>query len=223
MELEKEKLQNECHPLLRKTLELPPKGASSIVLLRHSIRYQIPKGEFGNEIPLTSEGIQLAQELGSWIPKNIGTIFSSRVDRCIQTAENIIKGAKINKKIYPENLLGTPGPFIIDAELVGKLFLELGNIELFQRLFSGEVLAGTQSIQKGVSQLFDHFEQNLKSRYCNYYITHDNIILGVVNYLLGKKGFITNDWPWILEGAVFWKEQEQWFLGWRGKIHSFEL
>ncbi|MGQ9864636.1 MAG: histidine phosphatase family protein [Bacteroidia bacterium] len=56
-------------------------------LIRHADRDPFPEGSLGNEVLLNAQGIQKARQLGAHLKeKKINAIYTSPVERCLQTA-----------------------------------------------------------------------------------------------------------------------------------------
>ena len=82
-----------------KTLDLVPKDKGAVLLLRHSLRNEIPDGTHGLDIPLTPEGVLLAEQWGKDLSWTIGGIKSSPIGRCVQTGNAIISGKGLDCEV----------------------------------------------------------------------------------------------------------------------------
>jgi broad specificity phosphatase PhoE len=73
----------------------PPPPRGGLLVIRHSERYSILSDEEAYTAPLTEKGKIMAHELGMVLAAthHIGEVVSSPVYRCIQTAEEIIRGS----------------------------------------------------------------------------------------------------------------------------------
>ena len=115
-------------------LDRVPEGAAVAIMLRHAERQEIAPGAFGNDVHLTRRGRQSARRLGEGLSsRRPGIVKSSPLPRCTQTADAIIAGAGWKASAAPERLLGDPGPFVVEPELVGRLFLDIGIEEIVRR------------------------------------------------------------------------------------------
>ena len=112
-----------------RTLELlrqAPDGAAVALALRHAEREAIPPCGYGNDVPLTRHGITSSRRLGEALSSRpVAVVRTSPLPRCVQTAENIIAGAGWDSVALPDQRLGAPGPFVMESELAGPLFLEI--------------------------------------------------------------------------------------------------
>ena len=84
-------------------LILIPKDIPIGIVMRHAERFEIKPGEVGFDVPLTEDGKKSAFKLGKehFTDKKL-TVYSSAVGRCVDTGENILQGAKIDKKVSYE-------------------------------------------------------------------------------------------------------------------------
>ncbi|NJN78882.1 MAG: histidine phosphatase family protein [Saprospiraceae bacterium] len=113
------------------------------LLLRHADRDDIPQGSFGNEILLNEKGKQNAQSLGKNLSESkINRIFTSPVERCVQTAEYITKGYGNSVEIIETVALGAPGLHISDEKIAGEFFLEYGFYEMYKRIYARQRNSG---------------------------------------------------------------------------------
>ena len=101
-------------------------ATGATVLLRHAQRDDLPAGEVGDEVPLSTAGRLQATALGSHLGLRLGTVRTSPVLRCCQTAQAILSGASRDEAAATDPLLGAPGPFVIDSAVAWPLFLEYG-------------------------------------------------------------------------------------------------
>lgn len=212
-------------PTMAHSLALVPENVRAALLLRHSIRPPIPPGQYGNEIPLTPEGILLAEELGRQMnSRHIGKVFSSPVGRCIETGRAVLKGSGQNgANVHIDPILSRA--FVRDVTTAGPVFLEHNPIWIVNCLLQNIPVPGMRPIDQGVARIMSAMFGNISdTRPClNLYISHDNIIAAVVYYLLGKRAIDEYDWPWMLEGVFLWYEKPELFLVWRGTKHKPSL
>ncbi len=121
--------------------------------------------------------------------------------------------------------LGVPGPFVVDEEVSGALFLQIGILEIVRRqLTRTEPPAGMRATSEGVDLLLELTAKYLRSRgRLNVYVTHDSILAVLVAYLyrlsVGDIG-----WPDYLDGLLLWRCEERLHFAWRGleqRSHPF--
>ena len=188
---------------------LVPKDKNVALLIRHAHRPEIPKGKYGNEILLSTKGIKQAKEFGEKLPFKINQVFSSPVERCIQTAKYISNKEKINKT----DILSTA--FIKDVSLAGPLFLQKGPLYVTNQLLQSKHVKGMENIETGVKKLM---KLMFSQQGFNIFVTHDNLIALIVYYFLEKKEINDDDWPQFLEGAYLWQEDNKYKMLWRDRI-----
>ena len=150
------------HPLFLKNLRKTSLEHGLILLVRHSIRYPITEGAFGNEIGLTPEGIQLAQQLGRFIHHDIAFILSSPLDRCISTGLAMIEGNDTSLDIQTSKVLGDPGAFVEDEKAAGEYFLKHGILKIVNDLLAENAVPEMKSVKEGYGVLLD-FNNNYVS------------------------------------------------------------
>ena len=195
-----------------------PGLADVALVIRHAEREVIPTGAFGLDVPLTVAGITEAERLGEAIRsfREHFTVVSSRVPRCVQTGEAILRGAGCLGKIALDRRLGDPGPFVVDIDATGTFFLELPVPEIVRRqLHEAEPLPGMRPTADGVEKLLsltaDELENNGR---LNVYVTHD-AILAVLVASLFRLPLAETGWPGYLEGLLLWRSSGRLRFSWR--------
>ena len=178
----------------------PQKG---ILLIRHGPRTS-------PDIPplsamLTKKGILECISLGVKIkelPPNV--IFSSPVQRCVDTGLRIIEGADWNLEVKHSEMLGHPGPFVIGKtnHEVNKLVSfaqENDDWSFLHRHVAGEEVPGMRNRIEGTN----NFLNELYPSFDGYIlcISHDSII-AAITAALGLDG---EPWPEPLEGLIIEK------------------
>ena len=113
--------------------------------------------------------------------------------------------------------LGDPGPFVVDEEVSGALFLEIDILEIVKRqLTQVEPPAGMRATSEGIDLLLGLTANDLRCRgHLNIYVTHDAILAVLVAYLYG----LTVDevgWPGYLDGLLLWRCGQRLHFSWRG-------
>ncbi|NGX38376.1 MAG: Lipopolysaccharide core heptose(II)-phosphate phosphatase [Chlamydiae bacterium] len=180
---------------------MPSKNRQIFILLRHAEREDFQKNTFGDMTPLTTRGKDTAQMLGkkfSQVP--IDAIYTSPLLRCVQTANEFIKGLGNKCPIHFSNILGDPGPFIRDPEKAGSVFLETPLPEILQAIAGGKRLPGMRSMEEGC-KLFLDYTKKMNTR-VSLMISHDSIISLLGAYFFKDKE-VLNYIPGFLEGFRF--------------------
>ena len=191
-------------PSMTRWLAEVPADAPVAVLLRHSVRGPLPRGDAGNAVPLTREGVRLARRLGAVLGDRLHTLHTSPLPRCVQTAEALRSGAEVDVPIVSDRLLGDPGVYVVDARRAWSNWEVLGHEAVVQSLVSGRpTLPGIASPDPAACLLVRHMlavAGDLPG--LHLFITHDFVITVTVARLL-EEPFGREDWPWYLEGAFF--------------------
>ena len=76
-----------------------PTDRPVVLLLRHSVRDDLPPEEAGYTLPITEIGRQLGRELGASLASRLRTLRTSPLNRCVQTAE-VLRRRGWNRSAY---------------------------------------------------------------------------------------------------------------------------
>ncbi|MCE2469466.1 MAG: histidine phosphatase family protein [Dehalococcoidia bacterium] len=207
---------------LTERLHLIPAQADAALLLRHAEREAILPGTFGRDVPLTARGVASAQRLGATLAALRPRISAaaSPVPRCEATAKAMLRGAGLPERTVLDWRLGEHGPFTVDAEASGALFLQVGIREIVRRQLTGaQPPPGMRTTSEGVSILLSLLIDALRSgARLNLYVTHDSI-LAVLVASLYRLPVDEIDWPRYLDAFLLWREANQIHFAWRGLPH----
>ena len=168
-----------------------------VKILRHGEREEHKKGSFGHDLQLTEKGRQEAFCLGQSMRDQLSfDIHTSPILRCVQTAEEILRGAG-KGRIILSNVLGDPGPFVTDCTRAGPVFLEKSVEEIAQALVNQETLPGLSSLEKGANIFLSYISQ--VNHFPCLMISHD-IIICLLACFLSKSKDVKGYMPGFLEG-----------------------
>jgi len=184
-----------------------PQDKAVVVLLRHSVRDELPPGEAGYLLPITEQGHRLASELGNLWSKRLRTLRASPLLRCVQTAEALREGAGGHLSVSPDKLLGDPGAFVLESARAGANWERLGHEEVMAHLVGDpEALPGMAKPDEAARFLVQHMLAATSDEPgLHVFVTHDSLVTATAARMLGKT-LGSDDWPWYLEGAFFWRE-----------------
>lgn len=209
-----------------KLLKIPNKGQNSsfLMFLRHAERDFSEDPLEDIKKALNENGKKQAISLGKEIvilQKNICFIKSSPIERCIETANAILKGAGSREKVIISKILGDPGPFVSDSKVAFQTFIERGIEEIIKRQFEGKQLPGFFETEKGLKTILGEFLRDMKQLDgVGIYISHDAIIAPVLSHLTNDL-ICNNNWIGFLDGFSFYKtEDDGYFLLSRNKRHN---
>lgn len=198
-------------------LGLVPADADAALVLRHAEREEIPPGTFGEDARLTSDGVVEAERLGwSLSGRDLAAIRSSPLVRCLDTAGSVARGAGWDADIVPDRLLGDHGPFVIDPEVAGPLFLEIGMREVVRwQLEGGNPPSGMRPTNEGVELLLNMADGLGQDGLLHVHVTHDAILAVLVGHLYGLNvdGFV---WLGYLDGLLLWRSAGLLQFSWPG-------
>ncbi|NHI94876.1 MAG: histidine phosphatase family protein [Candidatus Lokiarchaeota archaeon] len=205
-----ESLKNNNHP--------------NILLLRHAERdySSDPRDDF--KCLLTEQGKKDAYSFGERLlklNKKIDVIKTSPIKRCVQTAKAIINGAQSDCSIIYSKKLGDPGVFVSDEKIAFKTFLDIGILNLVQKLVNGENLPGLIEINEAVKHFLNEVISDLKEfSGIVLYISHDAIIGSIASYL-SSIPLDSDNWITYLDGPSFYNHEEnKIFMEWNRKNYE---
>ena len=196
-----------------------PAHADAALILRHAEREGIPPRTFGVDVPLTVCGVASAERLGAMLSGIRSSVCAtaSPVPRCESTAKAILRGGGWAEEVALDRILGDPGPFVVDEEVSGALFLGIGILEIVRhQLTCTEPPAGMRPTAEGVGLLLGLTTNELRSRgRLNIYVTHDAILAVLVAHLYRLPVDEIN-WPDYLDGLLLWRCGNRFHFIWRG-------
>lgn len=173
------------------------------LILRHAEREVISNGEFGDDVPLTNQGTQEAEQLGQKLSLcHVNRIYTSPIRRCVQTALCIQKGLGKEVEVILTNQLGNPGFHIQDAKLAGETCLKDGIRTIYNDFISGKTPAGWASVETLQTTAVDFIKSKTIGKGLTLFITHDCLIahFAFANNL--RTFDFDNDWCAFLDGVM---------------------
>ncbi|NBB79814.1 MAG: hypothetical protein GVY36_10255 [Verrucomicrobia bacterium] len=164
-------------------------------------------GEAGYTIPITKVGRELAHAMGVMLRGRLRTLHTSPILRCVQTAHELNIGSCAKLEIKNDRLLGDPGIFVVDSSKAGATWKALGHEALMAHLVSEEdPLPGLANAGSATRFLAHHMLATAGSNPgVQVFCTHDSLVTATAAHLLGLP-LTTEDWPWYLDGAFFWED-----------------
>ena len=196
-----------------------PVQADAALILRHAERRDIPQGTFGMDVELTDSGVASAERLGATLSgiRPLVGVSAGPVPRCVSTAKAILRGCGRPEEVVPDWRLGGPGPFVLDEEVSGALFLKIGILEIVKhQLTRTEPPTGMRPTSEGINLLLGLTTNDLCSRgHLNLYVTHDSI-LAVLVACLYRIRIDEIKWPGYLDGLLLWQSGDRLNFIWRG-------
>jgi hypothetical protein len=219
----------QLHPQMRESLQQLPEQRAVHLLTRHSIREPATSGFADYRLPLTAEGVRLAEQWGAALQRPVHGFCSSPVPRCLDTASAMCRGAAAEGLVAPDcpveqvPVLVEPGCYVEDVNQAGPAFFRLGALDFInQHLTQG--VAGVLSPAAGRDRLLSHF--------CDYspapgtvqvHVTHDTILAAFVAGLHDHDRITDEDWPWMMEGLWLWFDESHLNWIWRGRAERRPL
>jgi phosphohistidine phosphatase SixA len=158
--------------------------AQGALLIRHAARY-------GRDVALhtdglTPEGREMARRLGERLEGKPIRLFSSPIQRCVDTATLIAEGAGCNAEVSITTMLGRPGTYVIDEEEVDRHLAVMGLHRFAVEWVNGRIPAKAMApVPLGTQALMEWVRNNLQeSDGLDIYVGHDLFLTPVlVNHL----------------------------------------
>ena len=173
------------------------------LLIRHADRDKIPVGSFGNEVLLNEKGKERALDFGKSLSNlKINKILTSPIDRCVETAEQIMKGYGKIVEIEKTQALGAPGLHIFDEKIAGDFFLTAGFDEMYHRIINDISIPGMPNAEQFNKLMTDFLTENTKENGLTLFVTHD-LLIAFYHYSINKKIYTQENWVNYLGGIIF--------------------
>lgn len=188
-------------PTLEIVALIPPRIPASLIM-RHSARYPIMNVEETLTVPLTPNGVLMAEELGQHLAlhHSAGRLTSSPVGRCIETTKAIARGS------------GWQNP----VEVIEEMSFE------FIAPDWGKVQPGKnpQELPPTALQVMALLlELPTLPDALNVNVTHDGNLLFMARCFLNEP-ISEQNWPGFLQTMAVWREDGRIRLAWRGQVHT---
>jgi broad specificity phosphatase PhoE len=172
------------------------------LVIRHGDRDKIPNGSFGNEIRLNESGLRKSIKFGESISNlKVNKIFTSPIERCIQTAECISKGYGTNLQIIETSALGAPGLHIKDEKLAGEFLLKYGVDELYKRFINEIETPGIPSKEEINLNITKFINEQSAAQGINIFVTHD-LLIACYHYSIDQTIYKRENWVNYLSGIL---------------------
>lgn len=182
-----------------------PNNQTINVLMRHSERFPITSDAEVFTAQLTPVGKELAYNFGAWVSEKfkIGRIFSSPINRCVETGIYLAKGSGNGKVVLPDPVLSHPN--------------ENGEYDQM-----GEYLVSGNWPER-ITQIAEKMFPNDDSKALNFFVTHDTVLAVMAAFWLKMDIRPNEDWPQFLEPMFFYKNDIGRVISFRGIVHLVSL
>jgi len=183
-------------------LKKHPIHSKLAIMIRHGDREKIPAGEHGNEVLLNKKGEENSFALGKSLQGyHINKIFTSPIQRCVQTAEFIARGYGKELEIIQTTCLGAPGLHITDDALAGEYFLKYGMFKILDEFRNGEPSPGLRNQSEYSTAMTDFINTNTNENGLTIFVTHDSLI-ALYDYCISKTIYTQDNWVKYLGGVI---------------------
>lgn len=188
--------------MIVKKLKEFKKDSKIALIIRHADRELIPEGEFGNNILINEKGVKRSIQLGKILKEfKINKIYSSPIERCVQTGEFIAEGYGTELKIISTKSLGDPGLHVCDDKKAGDFYLKYGFDEMYKRFKNNEKIPGVPKPDILEKSMTKFIKNNTLENGITIFITHDSVI-AFYDYALNKNIYTKEKWVNYLSGIV---------------------
>lgn len=219
---------SDLHPEFAENLARVPKEGDLTLVIRHSTRGPIVSDGRGDEVGLTDEGIELCERLGGLLSyRTLGTIYSSTVPRCVETASVLSRGATQTVPILQRPQLARPEPVGGVEDLGLRQEIVDDPVRLVNHLLRVHRESDSHELPPTVAEILrcvldvDSPEGSLRpmsgAGLLRLIVTHDDVIAFTLAFLLDRDEITADDLPWMLEGFFLWNEKGRTMLLWRGQ------
>ncbi len=209
-------------PAFSENFSLIPPGSSCAILVRHAERPQFRVRRLGNNVPITAGGASASVKFGAEPGiRSITGAYSSPVLRCVQTADKILEGARLNHvKVTTRSTLGEPGSYIKNRWAAGRHFLLRDAPGVIEEYIARGKLDGFLPLKEGSTALLSSILHDLSDKNSrNLYVSHDAVIAPFIYYYTGEK-FGRDHWLNFLDGVIITAQGDDVRLIRNGKEHA---
>jgi broad specificity phosphatase PhoE len=202
-------------------LALLPPEQGVVLLTRHSVREEANNQMPGFDVPLTPEGVTLAEEWGQRLShRTFRQVYSSQSPRCVDTGAAMLRGAQVEAGVELVDLLREPGCYVEQMKLAGPVFQQRGPLEFVNRILKAEV-PGIFPVRKATLKVLNWIGSvQPNAGQITVCVTHDTILGTFIHDLIGAEKLADSDWPWMMEGAFLWCTEDRWSWIWRGMLYQ---
>ena len=171
-------------------------------VIRHSNRDSVKNPLNHAVVLLNAEGEKRAREFGKKLAQDFKKIriYSSPIQRCIQTAKCIQAAFNDDSEVQLSTVLGEPGPYVFGD--TAELFVTLGTVGVVEAIENGTPPPFNRKEEEGAKILLDFLRTETNKsdeNTANVFITHDACIAPVIHCFTGEY-FDKNHWIEFLGG-----------------------
>ncbi len=198
-----------------------PASHGVVAIMRHSARDDITDVREAPFVPLNAHGLEAARRFGASLPQGRSLVLEhSPIERCQQTAEQILEGYGAGELLGPDEGLGIP--YIRDLERLVALASHMGQREFAARWFSDELEPGVvQAAAEAARDLAAIATARLSAAApgeLRLLVSHDWNVLLIRERLMGLKHQELG-WLDFLDGVAFTADEGAIGLQW-GEEHA---
>ncbi len=193
---------------------------SCVLVMRHSVRDRFCRADFNCHSPhLNAQGEPLACAAGRAVAKALKgpiEIYSSPVERCMETAR-FISDECGGPEPVPSEVLGEPGtPFVSDTEAADRTWENYPVSDITFGDLAGGSTPGLYPPETNAELLLEALRPKLeRDGLLTVCVTHDLYLMRAAGYLAGM--FPEDTWADFCEGFMIIRRGEEEYFVWHGK------
>lgn len=193
---------------------------SCVLVMRHSVRDRFCRTDFHCHSPhLNAQGEPLARAAGKAVRKALKgplEVYSSPVERCMETARFISEECGGPEPV-PSEVLGEPGtPFVSDTGIIDRTWKSYPVSEITFGDLAGGSTPGLYPPEKNAELLLEALRPKLeRDGLLTVCVTHDLYLMRAIGYLAGR--FPEDTWADFCEGFLLIRRGKEEFFVWHGK------
>jgi broad specificity phosphatase PhoE len=200
-----------------------PTDQTAALLLRHAERPPLTFSASDDTLPIIPEGAAQSRAFGARIGARLGTLHTSPLTRCRDTAEALRLGAGATCVPIVDRMLGAPGVYVADAAAAQETWLAHGHEAVMAHLAGTDaaLLPGLAEPGAAARRLVEHLLAPARGSGLHVFVTHDSLIVATVARTLGR-ALPREQWPRYLEGVLLWRAEAGLVVAYRGMRMTVE-
>ncbi len=217
--------------MINSVKQLPNQQERLILFTRHSLRERSNGNGFASyDLPLTPKGRVLAKSWGRWLADNLtysmeAYSIASPIERCVETATLMQRGAGVNHPVVHQPLLVEPGSLVIHPTLANDVFKNVGALQFINAFLTNSLDSTKPAKQGGLDILRLLYDNQPKPGHLTLAVSHDTLLAAFLGVMMQVTDITWNDWPKMMEGVFIWFddkpfEQATATFIWRGQRYD---
>lgn len=171
------------------------------ILVRHAERTPIHTAEDASLAPLTEDGRHQAKLLGNQLALfPVDGIFSSVIERCVDTAKCVVEGLGEARKIQTHPILLKA--YMADWEIAKREIFRGNPMQIIHAYLNGAQIPGMLSPGEGSQNLLQFVTRHVKKGAITLFFTHDALIMPFCQHFTGTRFSPETNVPWMASSII---------------------